>query len=395
MTSRASTVNGFADTAFRRVADAFRRNFVDGGELGAAVSVVRNGTSVVDLWGGIADRRSHRAWDERTAVVIFSCTKGVMAIAAYQLFQDGRLDLDARVDKYWPEYATKGKESTTVRMLLSHRAGVPVIDEPLTREQALAWRPVISAIEHQRPLWAPGTAHTYHAKTFGWLIGEVIRRITGRTPGEFVAERLTAPLGLELWIGLPVADQDRVARTEPPPGPTGPGPDWSSVAREVHERAVTLNGTFPFPDRDGDVTFNDPDIRAAELPGGNGISTARSLARLYGACVREIDGIRLLSDESITDALVEQSIGPQLFGSPIGGFRWGTGFQLNAPPWCPMLGRTSFGHDGAGGQLAFADAQSGVGFAYLTNQMGGPDDHRTQRLIAALEGSLKELDEDP
>jgi CubicO group peptidase (beta-lactamase class C family) len=278
-------------------------------------------------------------------------------------------------------------------MLLSHRAGIPVIDEPLTREEALAWRPVINAIERQRPLWMPGTAHTYHAKTYGWLIGEVIRRITGRTAGRFVAERLAAPLGLDLWIGLSAADQDRVARTEPPPSPTGPGPEWSATAREVHERAVTLNGTFPFPDLDGEVTFNDPAIRAAELPGGNGISTARSLARLYGACVRRTDGVRLLSAESIDDALVEQSNGPQLYGSPIGGFRWGTGFQLNAPPWCPMLGPTSFGHDGAGGQLAFADAQSGIGFAYLTNQMGGPDDDRVQRLVAALRSCLKDMDE--
>jgi CubicO group peptidase (beta-lactamase class C family) len=136
------------------------------------------------------------------------------------------------------------------------------------------------------------------------------------------------------------------------------------------------------------VTFNDPEIQAAELPGGNGISTARGLARLYGACVRTVDGVRFLTDQSIRDALVEQSSGAQLYGSPIGGFRWGTGFQLDAPPWCPMLGPTSFGHDGAGGQLGFADSESGVGFAYLTNQMGGPDDHRPQRLVAALRSSV-------
>ncbi|MEA2526307.1 MAG: hypothetical protein QOF73_3534, partial [Thermomicrobiales bacterium] len=339
------------------------------------------------------DRRTRRPWEEGTAAVVFSCTKGVMAIAAYQLVQGGRLDLDAAVASYWPEFGQHGKASTTVRMVLSHRAGLPVLDEPLTRAEALSWAPVIRAIERQRPLWVPGTAHTYHAKTYGWLIGEVIRRITGQTPGSFVAERLATPLALETWIGLPVTQRDRVARSEPPPSPTGPGPDWSEAAREIHERAVTLNGIFPFPDRDGEVTFNDPEIRAAELPGGNGISTARSLARLYGACVRAVDGVRLLSDESIRDALVERSRGPQLFGSPIGGFRWGTGFQLDAPPWCPMLGPTSFGHDGAGGQLAFADAEAGTGFAYVTNQMGGPGDHRSQRLVAALRQSLDSLGE--
>jgi CubicO group peptidase (beta-lactamase class C family) len=308
----------------------------------------------------------------------------VMTIAAYQLVQDGLLDLDAPVASYWPEFAQAGKRSTTVRQILSHRAGLPVIDQALTREEALAWDPVIAAIEAQSPLWQPGTAHTYHAKTFGWLIGEVIRRITGLSPGAFVRERLAEPLGLETWIGLPRDQHANVARTEPPLDDTGPGPDWSPAAREIHDRAVTLDGTFPFPDTDGEVTFNDPAIRAAELPGGNGISTARSLARLYAACAGEVDGLRLLSKASIADALAEQSSGRQLFGSPVGGFRWGTGFQLNAPPWCPMLGPRSFGHDGAGGQMAFADADAGIGFAFLTNQMGGPDDDRTRRIVAAL-----------
>jgi CubicO group peptidase (beta-lactamase class C family) len=382
--SVAKGVQGFADIGFGRVADAFAAALGQRSEVGAAVAVVRDGVPVVDLWGGVADRRSGRPWDRHTTTIIFSCTKGVMAIAAYQLVQDGLLDLDAPVAHYWPEFGRARKGSITVRQVLSHRAGLPVVDRNLTRAEALAWDPVIAAIETQGPLWEPGTAHTYHAKTFGWLIGEVIRRITGRTPGTFVRERLAEPLGLETWIGLPAGERANVAWVEPPAEDTGPGADWSPAAREVHDRAVTLDGTFPFPDTDGEVTFNDPAIQAAELPGGNGISTARSLARLYAACVRNVDGVRLLTDASIEDALIEQSSGRQLYGSPIGGFRWGTGFQLDAPPWCPMLGQRSFGHDGAGGQMAFADTDAGIGFAFLTNRMGGPDDDRTRRIVAAL-----------
>ena len=384
----AGRVQGFADVAFGGVADAFAAALGERGDVGAAVAVVRDGVPVVDLWGGLADRRSGRPWDEHTTTVAFSCTKGVMAIAAYQLVQDGQLDLDAPVARYWPEFDEADKGSITVRQVLSHRAGLPVLDRPLTRAEALAWDPVIAALEAQPPLWEPGTAHTYHAKTFGWLIGEVIRRITGLSPGTYVRERLSEPLGLETWIGLPAEERANVAWVEPPVGDTGPGADWSTAAREIHHRAVTLDGTFPFPDTDGEVTFNEAAIQAAELPGGNGISTARSLARLYGACVRELDGVRLLTNASIEDALVEQSSGRQLYGSPIGAFRWGTGFQLDAPPWCPMLGPRSFGHDGAGGQMAFADAEVGIGFAFLTNQMGGPNDDRTRRIVAELSEAL-------
>jgi len=378
-------IEGHAEEGFGAVADTFRAGFERGEELGAAITLYVGGRKVVDLWGGVADKRTGRPWTHQTSAVVFSCTKGLMAICAYRLVEEGRLELDAPVVTYWPEFGRHGKDRILVRWLLSHRAGLPVIDRLLTRDEALAWTPAIKAIEDQPPLWEPGTAHTYHAKTFGWLVGEVIRRITGVTPGTYFRETIADPLALEARIGLPIAEQRRVAHTEPP----AEGDRGAPTRTEIEERAVTLNGTIPFPDVAGEVTYNDPVIRAAELPASNGISTARDLARAYAACVSPVDGVRILRGESIEDALREQSSGPQLFGPSIGTHRWGTGFMLDSPPIRPMLGSRSFGHDGAGGQLAFGDDQYGVGFAYVNNLMGGRTDDRANRLTEAVRRCLR------
>jgi CubicO group peptidase (beta-lactamase class C family) len=251
---------------------------------------------------------------------------------------------------------------------------------------------VIHAIEEQHPLYSPEAGHLYHALTFGWLIGEVIRRVTGLTPGRYLREAVGEALGLRTWIGIPDEARASVAWMEPPL----PDED-SEAAREaslidrdnrIVERSLSLGGAFIFPARDGYVTFNDPAIQAAEVPGANGISTASSLARLYAACVSEIDGHRLLSDASLRDAMRVQAAGPQLSGMPDDGARWGTGFQVSSPPSQPMLGPSSFGHAGAGGQLAFGDAEHGVGFAYLGNQMGGYGDARARELAGALRAAL-------
>jgi CubicO group peptidase (beta-lactamase class C family) len=324
--------------------------------------------------------------------VIFSCTKGVMAICAYRLVQDGRLDLDAPVARYWPAFGREGKAAITVREAMSHRAGLAAPDVDLTRDDVLAWDPVIRAIESQRPLHPPYAGHLYHAMTYGWLLGEVIRRIGGVMPGRFFRQELGDRLGLRTWIGLPEADRETVAWMEPPL----PDED-SDAAREssrlatsnpVVARSASMGGAFGFPVEHAHVSFNDPAIQAAEIPAANGISTAGSLARLYAACVSEIGEPAILTPSSIADALRVQSAGPQLSGMPDDGARWGTGFQLSSPPAQPMLGPASFGHAGAGGQLAFGDAEHRVGFAYLGNQMGGYGDARARELTAALRAVL-------
>ncbi|MFI7231588.1 serine hydrolase domain-containing protein [Nonomuraea angiospora] len=195
-----------------KLADAFRANFEAPGEVGAACSVCVGGRPVANLWGGLADREANRPWRKNTVVHVASTTKGATAICAHLLAQRGELDLDAPVAQYWPEFGANGKEQIKVRWLLSHQAGLPLVDGSLTFEQACAWHPVIRAIEAQKPLWQPGTEHVYHAVTFGFVVGEVVRRITGKSLGTFFAEEVAAPLGLSAWIGLPEEQEHRVAR---------------------------------------------------------------------------------------------------------------------------------------------------------------------------------------
>lgn len=381
-------VHGFADAGYGPVVDVFKANFLVRHDLGSACTVFVGGRRVVELWGGIADRRTRRAWNRDTAAVMFSCSKGVLAVCVYRLVQDGRLDLDAPIAHSWPAFGDHGKGGITLRDVMSHRAGLPALDIDLGRDDVLAWDPVIRAIEAQRPLHAPGDGHVYHALTYGWIVGEVIRRVTGLLPGRFFRTTIGDELGLRTWIGIPRAARPTVAWMEPPL----PDED-SDAAREAARlardnvtvsRSLSMGQAFVFPADDGMVTFNNPAIQAAEVPGANGISTAESLARLYAACVGSVDGTRLLSPVSIGDALRVRSAGPQRSGMPDDGARWGTGFQLSSPPGQPMLGPASFGHAGAGGQLGFADAAHAVGFAYIGNQMGGYGDARARELTLAL-----------
>ncbi|MFY1653864.1 serine hydrolase domain-containing protein [Solwaraspora sp. WMMB762] len=376
-------VQGDVADGFGRVADVFRDNFATRGEVGAGLAVYVDGRPVVDLYGGLADPRTGRVWQRDTPAVVFSCTKGILAVCAYLLVQSGRLDLAAPVTRYWPGFGRNGKADIVVRDLLTHRAGLPALDRDLTREQVLAWEPVIAAIEEQTPLWQPGTAYTYHALTYGWLVGEVIRRVTGVPVGEFFRDTLAGPLGLRTWIGLPAAERDSVAWTLAPPDNPVSYPD------RVSERSLTMGGAFDFPaDAAGLVSFNDPAVQAAEVPGAGGVSSAAGLARLYAACVAPVAGPPLLTTASVDDAVVVRSQGRQRYGGPDAGQRWGTGFLLGSPRIRPMLGDRSFGHDGAGGHLGFADDRYRVGFGYVLNQMGPADDDRANRLTAALRDCL-------
>jgi len=385
-------VQGTVAEGFEPVLETFVENFHRRHDLGAACAVYVDGAPVVDLWGGVADSRSGRPWDHDTGAVIFSCTKGVLAICVYMLVQEGRISLDAPVADYWPEFGRQGKDEVTVRTAMSHRAGLASLDPDFTLGEVLAWEPVVRAIEEQRPHHPPGAGHVYHAFTYGWIVGEIIRRVTGMLPGEYFRHAIGDRLGLRTWIGLPATEGSSVAWMEPPLPDEDSEPArqaaWVRETNPVVDRSLTMGGAFAFPAEDGYVTFNSPEIQAAQVPGANGISSACSLARLYAACVSPVDGSPLLRPESIDDAIRVQSAGPQLTGAPDDGTRWGTGFQLASPPTCPMLGPASFGHAGAGGQLAFGDASHRVGFAYLSNQMGGYGDARAKELTEALRQCL-------
>ena len=381
-------IHGHAEPGFGPVVDAFVANFTDRRDVGAGCTVVADGRPVVDLWGGLADARTGRAWDRDTPAVIFSCTKGLVALLAYRLVDAGRLELDAPVAQYWPEFADRGKARITVRDALAHRSGLAALDADLTLDDVVAWTPVVEAIERQAPSHPPTAGHSYHPMTVGWIVGEVIRRITGETPGRLFDETLATPLGLRAWIGAPARARADVAWMEPPL-PDEDSEAARAVARVAAddptiERAATMGGAYAFPADASGVTFNDPRLQAAEIPAANGIASAPALARLYAGCVSAIDGPPLVTAAALEDAIRVRSEGPQLSGMPDDGARWGTGFQLASPPAQPMLGRGSFGHAGAGGQLAFGDVDHRVGFAWLGNQMGGYGDVRAHAVTIAL-----------
>ncbi|MBP0448639.1 beta-lactamase family protein [Kitasatospora sp. RG8] len=379
---------GHADEGFGAVADAFARNYADFPELGSAVTVFAGGRKVVELWGGVADERTGRPWEAGTVVPVFSCAKGLVAVCAHLLAQQGRLDLDAPVGRYWPEFAQHGKEEVTCRMVLGHRAGIPALDAALSFEEIAAWTPVVRAIEEQKPLWEPGTTYEYHGHVLGFLVGEVIRRITGLTPGAFFRQEIGDPLGLDAWIGLPAAELHRLARLVEADGRRPmPGPE------HLLTRIVTMNGALVFPGLDVPHGWNDPELHAIELPGAGAVASASGLAGLYAAAVTGIEGgrdggrERLLSPATVTDVVREVSSGAGFLGFDMGA-RWGAGVLLESPAFRPMLGARSFGNDGAGGQFAFGDDEFGIGFAYVANRMIGHGDARANRLIDAVRDCL-------
>ncbi|AGZ42598.1 EstA family serine hydrolase [Actinoplanes friuliensis] len=366
--------DGWADERFGVVADTFARNFTDFDEDGAAVTVYAGGRKVVELWRG-------EGWQQDTVVPVFSCAKAIVSICVHLLAQQGRLDLDAPVSDVWPEF---GKPRITPRMVLGHRAGLPVLDRTLTFAEVTSWTPVIRAIEEQEPLWEPGTAYEYHAHVYGFLLGELIRRVTGLTPGAYFRQAIADDLGLRAWIGLPEAEFPHLARLSEAAGrPPLPGPETLLM------RMVTMNGAFAFPGLGEPHGWNDPELLAAEIPGAGAVASATGLAGLFAAAVTGIDGSpRLLSPETVTGAVREQSAGRTWSGmdSPA---RWGSGFLLDAAGFRPLLGERSFGNDGAGGQFAFGDDEYGIGFAYVASRMVGYGDARATRLIAAVRESLQ------
>lgn len=381
-------IDGKVASGFEPVADAFAANFESGDEVGAACAVYVDGEEVVDIRAGLADPESGRPWDESTLALVHSTTKGVAAVCAALLVQRGDLDIDRPVADYWPEFAANGKDRLPVRMLLNHQAGLPVVDRPLTMDDVFAGTPVVEALAEQRPVWEPGTRHGYHAVTYGTLVGEVVRRITGRTLGRFFADEIAGPLGLDFWIGLPRDEHHRVAAfVYPEEGETPPEGERAAAFADpngIPIRAATMNGALLDVDHDDEFYAK---WYSAEMPAANGIGNARAIARLYAACVSEVDGIRLLDDDTVALATTEQSCGPDAV--ILTDTRYGLGFWLPTPT-NPMLGPTSFGHPGSGGSVGLADVEARVGFGYVMNRMGTipMGDPRKYTLLQALERCL-------
>jgi CubicO group peptidase (beta-lactamase class C family) len=381
-------VNGVVAEGFEPVREAFVQNFAVRGDRGAAVTVYRDGHRVVDLWAGTKDVDGTAPWERGTAQIVRSATKGVAAAVLLLLSQRGELDLDAPVGEYWPEYKTAGKERTLVWHLLAHRAGVPVLDRPLTPEQAAD--PVLgaTAVAAQAPVWEPGTDHGYHAQTYSWLTSELVRRVTGRSIGAWIADEIAGPVGADLWVGLPAASANRVGRVAQVEAPvmTDAGVLRTRPKRSVSEAYANpdsltrraFGAITPMPDE------NDPAYRAAVLPASNGIATADGLARFYASLIGEVDGgARLFTPETIELARTERSSGPDRV--LVINTRFGLGYMLHGGA-SPLLSAASFGHPGRGGALGFADPESGIAFGYVTNgfRKSVTADPRAQALVKAV-----------
>lgn len=388
----APRIHGMVAPGFERVKDAFAANFENHGEVGAAFSLYHRGEKVVDLWGGIADVDTGREWAEDSIVMVFSSTKGATAICAHLLAERGELDLDAPVAEYWPEFAAGGKQDIPVRWLLSHQVGLPIFDNPLTPEEFVKWAPPVNALAAQSPIWTPGTQHGYHSGTYGWLVGEVVRRISGKSVGTFFADEVAGPLDLDFWIGLPESEESRaVPMIEI--DLQGSVDDQALTARRRDLLAASRDpeSLLARPSTTGPLDPNSRAFRAAEIPAGNGIADARSLARMYASLIGDgVDGIRLLNDETVARATAEQSNGRDAVLHIQ--TRFSLGFELNLPHG--HLGQEgAFGHSGAGGSLGFADPKAEIAFGYVMNKMQlvASDDPRTLTLIAAVHESLKGL----
>jgi CubicO group peptidase (beta-lactamase class C family) len=378
-----TTVDGVVEPGWGGVREAFAANFEERAEVGAAVCVYAGGRKVVDLWGGIADPTSGRPWAEDTIVMTFSSSKGVTAIGVNVAIERGLLHPDAAVASYWPEFAAAGKERITVRQVLSHQAGLPLVEADLTLDEALSWDPVVEALATQAPLWEPGTTHGYHMRTYGWLAGELLRRVGGRSPGTFLRDEVTAPLDVDFWVGLPEAEEARVATLVPPQRSLRDA--LSSFGDDLLLARVFANPGGHF---DYDDMWNTRRLRACELPSSNGVGDARGLARLYASCIGDgVDGRRTLAPPTVEAATTEQVVGPDAV--IMTETRFGLGFMLGAS-FGAANPRTCFGHAGAGGSLAFADPASGLAFGYVMNDLrfDAAGDPRSETLVRAALASL-------
>jgi CubicO group peptidase (beta-lactamase class C family) len=374
-------IHGDCDPRFAAVREAFGKNFDAGLEVGASFAAVLDGEPVVDLWAGDADAR-RRPWERDTIVNVFSTTKMMAAITTLMAVDRRQLDLDAPVMSIWPEFGAAGKEAVLVRHILSHASGVPGWDEKIDVDVLFDWDRTCALLAAQAPWWEPGTASGYHALTHGFLLGEVVRRATGRTLGTFFREEVAEPLGADFHIGLAPEHDARVGSLIPSTEPLGAAAAPDSIA------ARTL-GSPPLVGNIGDREA----WRRAEIPAANGQGNARAVARVAGAvaCERELDGIRLLSDATLARALEEQSNGMDLvLGVPI---RFGCGFGLTSPEMPIGPNPRAFFWGGWGGSLVVIDPDAKLGLSYVMNKMGPGTlgDTRAFGPTAAVYGALATL----
>jgi CubicO group peptidase (beta-lactamase class C family) len=373
-------IHGHCDDRFAPVRDTFATNFAERDEVGASVSVVLDGEVVVDLWGGHADEARSRPWERDTIVNVYSTTKTMSFLCVLVLADRGELDLHAPVARYWPEFAANGKEAVEVRHLMSHSAGLPGWDEPLAPTDVADRRRMAALLAAQAPRWEPGTASGYHALTQGFLLGEVVERVTGRSLGTFFADEIAGPLGADFHIGLPPEDDARVGELIPPAIPLGGAGVEADGATAQSLANPLLTGLEP----------RETWWRRAEIPAGGGIGNARSVARIHSMTAGggEVDGVRILSENGVEAIFEVQTDGTDLvLGVPM---RYGMGFGLSSPatPVSPNPRACFWG--GWGGSMVVADLDARLSFAYVMNRMEGTltGDSRGAALLLSTWGVL-------
>ncbi|MEU9004356.1 serine hydrolase domain-containing protein [Streptomyces sp. NPDC048551] len=384
--SAGPAVQGHCDERFASVRAAFEENFREHEELGAAVAVQVDGQTVVDLWGGWADAARTRPWERDTVVNVWSTTKGPTALVAHLLADRGQLDLDAPVATYWPEFAAAGKSTVLVRHLLSHRAGLAGLREPHSLADAYDWELTTARLAAMEPWWEPGTQSGYHALTYGFLVGEVVRRITGLLPGEYLHQEITGPLGIDFTIGLPEKEAGRIAEL------VGPAMTAAVQAAFAELPPVALASLANPVITAADA--NTPEWRAAHLPAANGHGTARAVAALYGIFAHRgiADGRRVLSPEAAERARQGQGVCRDL----VVGTAYEHDTEIALGMWLGGQNATygpnprAFGHDGTGGSFGLADPEADVSVGYVMNRMGYgiADDPRKKTLIDAVYAAL-------
>jgi CubicO group peptidase (beta-lactamase class C family) len=385
-----TTVQGHCDPAFSAVRDAFEDNFAAGRELGAAVSVYAGDRLVVDLWGGTADHRTAREWRHDTPCVAFSCTKAVTAAAAALLAERGAYEVDGPVAAWWPEFAAGGKQDTTAAHLLSHQAGVAALARPMSAEEAADPKAVADQLASQTPEWVPGEAHGYHALTYGWLAGEIVRRHSGRTVGQFVKDEFARDL--DLWIGAPDPVIQRAAKlTAGRPGGTDPislGDAEDLLARmsKAYLDPESLLNRALYNPSTGKGGYNNPVVLRGGWPAAGMVTTAPALAGFY----RDLLAGRIVRPDTLREAIAPRVSGPDRVLLSDSSF--GLGFMRPSISYrVPAAGRESaFGHSGAGGSLGLGDVEGGIALAYVMNRMGNElsGDPRAYRITEAVYASL-------
>jgi CubicO group peptidase (beta-lactamase class C family) len=371
-------INGHCEKRFEPVKDAFAKNFKEGLEVGASFAATVDGEFVVDIWGGYADAAQTRLWEQDTIVNVYSTTKAMTALCTLMLVDRGQLDLDAPVARYWPEFAQGGKESIPVRYLLSHTSGLAGFTEEIPVEALYDWDRIVSLLAAQSPWWEPGSQSGYHALTFGYLLGEVVRRVTGKSLGSFFKEEVAIPLGADFHIGLDEQHESRVGELIPPPVVGPDHPDY--VEPESTIAKMMMNPPMRAEDS------RDRAWRAAEIPAANGHGNARSVARVAAAlaCGGELEGVKLLSVSTLEKAIEEQCYGTDLvLNLPI---RWGLGFGLTSQEMPIGPNPRAFFWGGWGGSAIVIDLDAKLSFAYVMNKMsaGTMGDNRVLGMATAL-----------